>query len=183
LRSYNGITAVGLDFASTTPEYLALQSFFSQSPTPAFAYIGAWAKTAQPGWLHGAILTPAQQLLSLFTAITNGSTQLTIGGTVKTLSAVNFSGATSLNAVAGILSTALASVATAVWNANYSRFDITTTATGSAATITFASPTGSGVDITSLLGLASTQSGSIVQGQALETPLVALQALAAISND
>lgn len=39
-RTYNGLTAVGADFATTTPEYLAAQAYFGQSPAPPQLVIG-----------------------------------------------------------------------------------------------------------------------------------------------
>lgn len=40
-RAYTSLTAVGNDFAVTTPEYLAALDFFAQSPQPSLAYVGA----------------------------------------------------------------------------------------------------------------------------------------------
>lgn len=40
LRAYTSLTALGNDFAVTTPEYLAGLDFFSQSPQPSLAYVG-----------------------------------------------------------------------------------------------------------------------------------------------
>jgi hypothetical protein len=42
LRVYSTLTGVGNDFATSTPEYLAAQAFYSQSPQPSTLYIGRW---------------------------------------------------------------------------------------------------------------------------------------------
>jgi hypothetical protein len=186
LRSYISITEVGLDFANNDPEFLAAESFFIQSPQPQFLYIGAWAKTATPAILHGAILTPTQQLLSNFTGITNGSMSISFNSTAHPLTGLNFSSCSNINAVAAVIQTAFATgglAATVVWNASYERFDVTGVTTGSSATISYATATGSGTDVSALLGLTQTGGSSTVAGAAAESPLSAVQALASISND
>ena len=40
-RSYSSLTGVAVDYAATTPEYLAAQAFFSQTPQPPTLKIGA----------------------------------------------------------------------------------------------------------------------------------------------
>jgi hypothetical protein len=182
-RSYTDIDEVGLDFPADTPEFQAAEVFFSATPQPQQLYIGAWAKNAQPATLEGGILTPTQQLLSNFVGITAGSMQLTINGTLDTLSAMNFTGAGNLNGVAGVVSTALGDLGTCTWEPNLQSFVITTTETGATATITNASPTGSGTDVSALMGLTASSGTVITQGSVAETPLAALQALALISND
>ena len=155
VRQYTLLTAVAQDFGTTAPEYLAAALFFSQSPQPSILYIGRWAQTATAGLLHGVILTVAQQVIANFTAVTTGGMKITIDGTLKTLAALNFSGATNLNAVAAIVTTALAGAGTVTWNAGYSRFEVVSATTGIASVVSVASAPGSGVDVSGLLGLAS----------------------------
>ncbi len=184
LRSYTSLSGVAADFGTTSPEYLAASLYFAQSPTPAFLYIGFWAAAATSAVLHGGVLSVAQQAIANFTAITTGSLQLTVNGTLKTLAALNFSGAANLNAVAAILQTAIGASATVAWNANYNRFDITSTTTGVASTLTYASPTGSGVDVSGLLGLtAATGALPPVNGIVAETLISAVNTMATVSND
>ena len=183
LRLYTSLTAIASDFGTSASEYLAAQAFFAQTPTPAQVYVGRWAQTATSGVLHGALLTPAQQALSVFTPITTGSLKVTVDGVLKTLSALNFSGVVNLNGVASILTTALSPSATVTYNSNLGRFDVTSATTGVASTVTFASATGSGVDVSGLLGLQTGQGGSTVAGIAAETLLTAVTTLAGQSND
>ena len=111
LRLYTSLDGVAQDFGTTAPETLAATLHFSQDPQPAQLYVGRWAQSATAGNLHGAVLTPSQQLLSNFTAISNGSLRISVDGTQRDLTALNFSGALNLNGVAQILQTALAAVA------------------------------------------------------------------------
>lgn len=178
LRQYSDINGVLADFANTTPEYFAAVLFFSQNPRPAILYIGKWAQAATVAALLGGTPTAANQVISGWTGVTTGSMAITVDGVVKTLSALNFSAAGSMNAVAGIIQTALSSSATCVWNANYKRFEIRSTTTGASSTITYATPTGSGVDISTKSGLSLAGGASApVNGIVAETPISALTAL------
>lgn len=128
IRDYANITDVAADFGPTTPEFLAAELYFGQSPPPLSLSIGAWLRTATAAMLQGAILTPAQQLLSLFTSVTSGGFNVTIDGVVKSLTALNFSLQTNLNGVASAITTALSGAGTCVWNG--SQFIITSATTG-----------------------------------------------------
>lgn len=182
-RLYTAITSVAADFGTSAPEYLAAQAFFSQSPTPAQLYIGRWARTAAGARLTGGALNAAQQALSNFTGITNGSLAVTVDGTVKTLSAINLSAAVSLNGVASAVQTALGGGITCVWDANNSVFRIASATTGASSTITFASTTGSGTDISALMLLQSGNGGYTAQGIVAETALACATIQANITNN
>ena len=133
IRSYSSITAVALDFGTTSPEYLAAVLWFEQTPQPSNLLIGRWAQIATGGQLLGASLSVAQQALSNFTAITSGALEVVIDGIPLAITGLNFSGATNLNSVAQILQTALQAVSAGVvvvWNSNFSRFEVTSGTTG-----------------------------------------------------
>lgn len=180
LRLYTSLDAIATDFGTTAPEYLAADLYFSQTPQPAVCYIGKWAQAATSGILHGGILTTAQQALANFTAIINGGMKITIDGTQKSLTALNFSGATNLNGIASIVTTALAGAGTVTWNATYGRFEVTSATTGATSTVSQATAPTSGTDVSGLLGLAT---GSAVAGIAAESMLSAVTTLANMSND
>lgn len=144
IRDYLDLTDVGQDFSTVDPEYLAAETYFDQKPTPLSLSIGRWLRTATAAILQGAILTVQQQLLNLFTAITNGGFNVTIDGSVKTLTALNFTAQTNLNGVASVITTALSASGICTWNG--SEFVITSATTGTgveaSGTITFsANPT------------------------------------------
>ena len=145
-RQYSGLTEFGVDFASNTPEYAWAVNFFSQKPQPGNLFAGRWAQTATSGLLHGASLTPAQRLLTLFTAVTSGSMLIFVDGVPYALTGLNFSAAINLNGVAAIIQTALqgagASGALVVWGANNNRFDVISGTTGVTSSVSYAaSPT------------------------------------------
>ncbi|UVS87066.1 DUF3383 family protein [Burkholderia glumae] len=190
MRSYAQITDVANDFGTTAPEYLAAQLYFNQSPQPASLLIGRWAKTATSGVLNGGVLSTSQQAIAQWQAITNGAFNITIDGTVRNVSALNFSGASNLNGVASIVQAALASYATVVWNG--SKFLVTSKSSGTGAaasgTITLtANPAANDtvtINGTAVTFVAAAPSGSqvLIGGSAAATA-ANLQAFLAASAD
>lgn len=169
IRSYDAIDEVAADFGTTAPEFLAAELFFSQAPQPTQLYIGRWAQAATKGLLKGGILTAAQQLMSNWTVITNGGVVIKIDGVTKTLTGLDFSGASNLNGVAAIIDSAL-SGGTVAWDG--SRFIVKSDTTGATSTVEYATA-GSGTDISALLKLTSAYASPPVDGVAAETALAA----------
>lgn len=186
LRNYSGstaLTAIANDFGTSAPEYLAAVPYLSQVPQPSSVYVGRWASGATSGKLVGPTLSTAQQAISNFTAVSSGGLDITIDGTQKTLTALNFSAAANLNAVASIITTALSGAGTVVWNSVYSRFEVTSSTTGTTSSVGFASAPASGTDVSALLLLQSSQGGRIVAGIAAESLVSAVETLANQSTD
>ena len=173
-RLYSGgetaLAAIAADFGTTSPEYLAADLFFSQVPQPDQVYMGRWAQTASPGVLHGAILTPAQQLLSNFTSVTNGSFEISIDGTAHAVTGLNFAPDVNINGVAATVQAALPTGVTFAWNSVYKRFTLVSGTTGTASSVSYATTATSGTDVSSLLGLTLASGASVpVAGIAAET--------------
>lgn len=184
LRPYTTIDQVAADFGSTTPEYLAAVLFFEQDPRPGFCYIGRWAQAATHAWLKGALRSTAQQQMSVWNAITTGSMSITIDGTPRVLAGLNFALSANMNGVASVIQAALPAGATCTWDAVYARLVVRGIVTGTGGTISYATATGSGVDISGTSGLSLAAGASApVAGVAAETPIVCVQAMTAISND
>ncbi|EPH6016722.1 DUF3383 family protein, partial [Yersinia enterocolitica] len=91
LRSYSGATDIASDFGLDAPEYKAANLYYQQSPQPIDSYVGRWVKEDAAGLLRGAILNPTQQLMANFTAVVDGSMKITVDGTVKTVTGVDWS--------------------------------------------------------------------------------------------
>ena len=209
LREYSTVESVGLDFGADSPEYKAAVLYYSQRPRPAQLFIGRWATVATAAVLHGGLLDETEQAMAPWQAITDGGFDIDINGVTVTLSGMDFSGCKNLNAVAGIITTALAGRATLIWNAVTSRFDLTTTATGPAATLGYAGPqttgarlltqaggglltqasdnivlyAGAGTDIGDLLQLTEQYAYPPIPGRAPETPLECAMVMADLSAD
>lgn len=170
MRTYTSIESVANDFGTTAPEYKAALLYFGQSPRPQTLMVGRWARTATSAELTGGVLTVAEQNMSNWTSITTGSFQITIDGDEKTLSALDFSSQTNLNGVATVISTALIG-GTVTWDGQ--RFVVTSDTTGQLSTLTYATSSGSGTDISGLLKLTSSTALPPVAGISAETPLEA----------
>ena len=149
IRQYSDLDGVASDFGTTAPEYLWADEFFSQDPQPNLLYVGRFAQTATSAVLHGAGLTPLQQLIAGFNAVTSGSMYVAVDGVPYALTGLNFSSATNLNGVASTIQTALAALSTGskvVWGANNNRFDIISGSTGVTSTLSYAkAPTAVGL--------------------------------------
>ena len=89
VREYTTLDQVAADFGSTAPEFLAADLFFSQRPTPAILYIGRFAQGPTRAVLHGAPLTARNRadLLNRLRMTTDGTMQIEIDGTVRTVAA------------------------------------------------------------------------------------------------
>jgi len=175
IRTYGDLQEVAADFGTSAPEYLAAELFFSQIPQPTQLYVGRWAHSATAGILNGAALNSTQQQLSNFTAISNGGVDFTIDGVARNLTALNFTGASNLNGIATIITTALSGHATCVWTGEF--FQVTSSTTGTSSTVAYATA-GAGTDVSALLGLTSASGASTpINGIAAESALAAVTIL------
>ncbi|WP_257827182.1 DUF3383 family protein [Burkholderia glumae] len=190
MRSYAGLPAVAEDYSEADPEYQAAQLYFAQKPQPQSLCIGRWAKTATSGSLKGGVLSATQQLIAQWQAITNGAFNITIDGTARNVTALNFSSASNLNGVASIVQAALASYATVVWTGSQFLVTSKSSGTGAAAsgTVTLtANPAANDtvtINGTAVTFVAAAPSGSqvLIGGSAAATA-ANLQAFLAASAD
>lgn len=166
-RSYSNISGVVADFGSSAPESVAASLYFGQKPQPSSLMIGAWLRTATSGMNQGGILTPLQQSITNFNAISNGAFDISIDGSAQDLTGINFNGVTNLNGVATAVNNVLTG-AVCTWNG--SQFIITSSTSGAGAaasgTITFTG-TGTATDTLTLGGtsiefVSSTPTGNEV---------------------
>lgn len=180
LRLYADIASIATDFGTDTPEYKAALLFFSQSPRPPFCYVGRWAQVATAGLLKGGVRSTAQQAMSVFTAVTNGSFVISIDGTAQTITGLDFSDETNLNGVASIITAELIG-AVATWDAVYKRFVIASTTTGASSTVGYAADHTTGTNVAALLGLVFGTASVPVDGVAPETLIDAVLTMADVS--
>jgi hypothetical protein len=172
MRTYTSLSQVATDFGTSAPEYLCAVLWFEQRPAPTELKIGRWAQTAAAGELIGGGVTTAHQLISYWTAITTGSFKITIdGGMEQSLTGLNFSAVSNLNAVATVINGVLTG-ADIFWDANQGRFYVESDTTGASSTVSFAGVGASGTDISASLALTAATS-------AYQSPGVAAQTIAA----
>ncbi len=168
IRAYDDLASVVADFGTSAPEYAAAVLFFAQNPRPTNLLIGRWAQSATAGLLNGGVLTSAEQALANWTAITDGAFKVTVDGTQKSMTGLDFHLVTNLNGVASAITTALAGAATCTWDG--AKFSIKSATTGASSTVTYAiAGTAGHTNIASLLKLTSTQASPPVAGIVAET--------------
>jgi len=173
MRLYTSLTQVATDFGTNAPEYLAATLWFGQNPQPTSLLIGRWAQSATHGQLFGAPLTPTNSLIATWTAIANGGFHISVdGGASTNVTGLNFTGATTLNGVAAIISAALTG-ATCVYNSVFNRFEITSNTTGATSSISFLTAPTAGTDISGLMGDVAGGGGYQANGIVAETALAA----------
>jgi len=175
LKVYADIADVALDFATTSEPYKAANIYFAQSPFPKNLLIGRWFSADSAAELIGGTLPS----LAAIQAVVSGSLRLN----AIDISGMDFSTALSYTDVATILEAAIDAAAIAVsvvFDALTSNFIITTDAVGIAATLTYASPTGSGTDVSQLFALDSdtaTQLNQGVDAESIETAMGVFESL------
>ncbi|MDQ0507409.1 DUF3383 domain-containing protein [Xanthobacter agilis] len=182
IRSYSSLEGVGGDFGSTDSEYLAASKFFSQSPQPSLVYIGRWAKGPTPGTLKGGVLSTSERRMSEWTGITDGSFTISINGTAKNVTGLNFSAASNLPAVAAIIDAGLTG-ASVTWDANANRFVVKSDTTGTSSTVTYATNYSTGTSVATALKFTSSTASAPVDGIAAESLSDAIEAFVDTSGD
>lgn len=157
-------------------EYNLATTYFNadvnKQKVPSAILLYRHVSSAVSAWLRGAEYTGTLQALK---AITNGSITITIDGTLKEITGIDLSSATSLSSVADALGTALS--ATVTYNSSYNAFVIASATTGADSTITFPSVPASGTDISAVLGMYESDGAVISQGSAAMTLTSELNAL------
>lgn len=185
LRAYSTIDQVAADFGYLAPEYQWALLYFSQNPRPNQLYIGRWAQSAVAGVLRGGVRSAAQRLISNYTSINNGGMVISVDGTPRTLSSLNFTNVTNLNGVASIVQTALRVTnpnANVTWDAVQNRFTVQSGTTGPSSQVLYGTAPGSGTDISAIMGLQTGVASLPVAGQNAESFIQAVQTLADVSS-
>jgi hypothetical protein len=180
IRFYDDLDAVGEDFSTTDPEYVLAQAAFSQSPAPSTIAIGRRFTAPVAGELLGGL--SADKVLADYTGIVNGSLDLTIDGTPIAATAINLTGAATLNAVATAIQGALAALqagVTVVYDG--SRFIVRSGTTGAASSVGFATPSGVGTDLAPMLALRAADGAISTAGAGTETVATSLDAIQAVN--
>lgn len=146
-------------------------AFFSKTKRPNRIAVGKVFSLDQPAYLlsSGADLSP-------LATITTGSMKITIDGSVVTLSAMDFSNATTLAQVAEVVNTALSTYGTC--ELYHGKLLIKSATTGADSSISFASAAESGTDVSALLGLTQTSGAIAKDGYVAKGIAGELQAIA-----
>lgn len=140
MRTYADIASVAADFGGTAEEYLAAVKWFEQVPKPSRLNIGRWVNEDANGQLIGGAVSAANQINSVWTAISNGAALVYVDGVPRSLTGLNFGAVINMNGVANVIQTALAaqvSGSTVTWDNVYQRFVVTSGTTGATSVVSF----------------------------------------------
>lgn len=145
IRTYSTLDEVAADFGTGGAEYAAAVLWFQQAPQPTQFKIGRWAKTATSGKLVGGTMSTTQKAIANFTAITSPSFYLVVDNIPHSVTPASFASVINLNGVATLIQAALPASSVCVYNATYSRFEITSPTTGVGSNVSYAkAPTATG---------------------------------------
>lgn len=153
--SFNKITTPG------SSVYWAGQAFFAKTKRPGKIAVGKIFNADQGAYL----LSGGIQSLTELANVADGAFNITINGTVKALTGLDFTSVTDINGVATVINGALTDATCTIYHDN---IIIKTSTTGDEATISYATEpttTGSGVtDVSGLLGLTEAKGASYADG-------------------
>ena len=174
--SFTDLASIATAFGTSAPEYKAAALWYAQRPSPIQLYIGRWAETATKGLLVGGALSPAQQLLSVFTAVANGGFKIGVdGNAVVNVTGINLTGVTNLNGVASQINAALVAApvaASVAWDGL--RFTFKSNTTGIASEIAPLQAPNAGTNLAPLMNGTLALGARAVNGIAAESALAAV---------
>lgn len=163
--SFNKITTAG------SSVYWAGQAFFAKTKRPNKIAVGRIFSADQPAYLLSGGLN-----IEDLAAVTTGAFKITIDGTERSISSLDFSSATTISDVASVIGSGLSTYGTcSVYNGN---IIIKSATTGTESTISYASAPSSGTDVSALLGLTEAKGASLADGYKAGTIGEEMQAIA-----
>lgn len=182
---FNGLDAIANWFGTESAEYAFASKYFAyvskSGNVPQKISFALHSASAMAARLYGKAKATTLDYLK---TLTNTDLTLNIGGTDYAITGINLSTATSFTDVCEIIGQAMPStlsdlVDSFVYNADLARFVITTVATGSTATIGYA--TGS---LASILGISAGSNGAVLSnGSDATSGLDALRESAELTNN
>lgn len=126
-----------------------------------------------PAVLTGGTVTPAS-----LTSISDGAFKISVNGDEKDITGLDFASADDISGIVTVLTGKIDGVTV---TANEESLILTTTETGSAATLAFASAGSAGTDVSALLGLTSGAGASVVNGTT--TPVVDISEMLGLTQE
>ena len=165
IRYYNSPEALFVDWPPGTQAYLAGRDFFAQSPRAKTMAVAQAFDEPQPGYVRtGAIETD----LSTWKAILDGSFAVAIDGVSESITGLDFSTVTTLEAVASVIQVALQANDSpefkgATAKLQGSQLQITSGSLGDGSSVSMLTNTSSGFDI-SAPGFLNGRSGTLTPG-------------------
>lgn len=177
---FYSVKAVGEYFGTNSTEYKLAGNYFvadsNSSRKPNVIWFFRQLDSAAAAFLRGSS-NPAT--LDALKAITAGTLTITVDGTAKALTGLDFSAQTSFSGVASVVQTALNSAATCTWDTDFNAFVITSATTPTTSedqsTLTFATGTAA-----EAMGLTA---GTLSQGSLAKTLTQTMDACVASNSN
>lgn len=170
-KIYSALSEVETDFGTTSATYDFAKAFFAQSPNPVTAggYLTVcfWRSASETvaatsAKLKGAQLSEATVVPQL-QAISAGSMKVTVDGTLKTLTALDFRTISTLVDAVAVIQTALVGATITIVDG---ALVVTSATTGATSTITFTVANTTGTYIGDILALSDGSGAVMTQGAA-----------------
>ena len=180
VQKYADFGSVSEAFAVGTEPYEAANIHFQQKRAKNLI-IARWIDTD----IGAALFGGAAATLATYQAITDGTLTMFFDGIEVDITAMDFSGASSFADVATEIQTSVGWPAAypVTFNAVNGTFEILGSVVGIGETLSFATPEGSGTDVSDLLGFTASKGGALQQGQDAELVEDALDAIKALNNE
>lgn len=180
---FSELSQVGAHFGTESNEYAMAAKYFSYISedivSPDKISYARYSTSALPAQL---ISTAAIPVLSSFTQVTNGGMTLSFGGKSFPLTGLDFSSATSLSAVAGVVEAAIGAAGA---NAQFSggRFVLSTTETGNVEIEAASAPDSPYTDVSTLFGWDAASMPIISNGASASTLASELDRIDNLNNN
>ena len=193
-KAYGSPDGVAEDFGSLSKTAQHARTFFSQSPNPLDAggslIVGYWRSSSEDvdataATLEGGELN-TQLVIDEIRKVDDGAFDVDVDGTTVSISALDFTGITSLEDIAQVIHDALASESpSSSAEALTSSIKITSDTTGSTSSLTFLTDPDTGTFIGDLLNLTEGSGAELTQGTDSSTldPETKVEALDALNAE
>lgn len=186
---YKNISAIESDFGTYSRTYAFASVFFQQTPNPIHVegalVLGYYRSASEDVEATSGVLTGLQineaQVISNLQVITDGSMDISINGTLTTISELNFSTITTIDGVVALIT----AITGATCSFSDQRFIFTSDLDGVLSTMSVSSESTSGTFIGAILGLsdgATVINGVDAQTLPAETKLEAISTLKSLVN-
>jgi len=177
---YKNISSVATDFGTYSKIYEYAKVFFSQKPNAVqmggYLVVGYWRSatetvSAKAGYVLGAQFSSESALIEAIRPISNGSFTVSVDGTAKNITGLDFRTISSMSDIVTIINAVLTGAVVSYDSTNY-RFKITSITTGASSIVTLPVAHTTGTFIGDMLLLA-TGTGAVATAGSASSSLTA----------
>lgn len=167
---FTTLDSVGDFFGLSSKEYTLASKYFladdNKQKNPSALYFYRYISSAVAGWVRGGSDVAS---INAIKAIDDGALTIEIDGVEQSYTSLDFSSVTSYSAIAEVIQTALSTDATIEYNSTFKCFVITSATTGAGSSVSFATVSESGTDLSSILCLTQDTGALVSEGSDTQT--------------